>query len=552
MVPQPSKRNTVHGLAAPILILFDWHATLADTMEAMYAAMDDMLAELDALELRARLTPPDKSKTEDDRRLVAYVNEHRRLHPKLKSEKKVSRTDLLEVLFGPDEDAKRLAHQAFNRHYRNHYGDVVPFEPDIREVIEKLNALGVKVGILTNRVHEFLAHELEQIDAGGWTGLFEIIVAGDDTERLKPWPDPVLKALQMADLRPDADIWYVGDSTTDTMSAKAAGITNVFYNGAKWEPHWITKIFPDTPDHPHRPDHVVNDFDELLTLVSQCWDQHNKRDIEKLAAPTVVLFDWHATLVDTLDAMYHAVDDMLIQLEPLGLVERLIDPKQSRNVDDQKLVEYVRENYALHPKIKAARKISRTDIFEILFGDDYEAKQTAHEAFNICYRLHYGAIEPLEDEIPRMLRRLRALGIKTGVLSNRDREFLEHELGAVDGVGWIDLFDTIVAGDDPRRRKPEPDPIFKALDNLDVATGPHCWYVGDSTTDTSAAKNAGATSIFYNGAKWDKAWLAKIFPGTRRHPHKPDLVVNNFRQFLQVVERLKRRTSPAVESVTRR
>ncbi len=518
-------------------------------MEAMYAAMDDMLAELDTLALRARLTPPDKSKTEADRRLVTYVNEHRRLHPKLKSEKKVSRTDLLEVLFGPDEEAKRLAHQAFNRHYRNHYGDVTPFEPGIREVIEALKAMGVKVGILTNRAHEFLAHELEQIEAGGWDDLFEIIVAGDDTERLKPWPDPVLKALQMADLRPDADIWYIGDSTTDTMSAKAAGITNVFYNGAKWQPEWISKIFPDTPDHPHRPDHVVNDFNQLLVLVSQCWDQRNEGEIEKLVAPTVILFDWHATLVDTLDAMYHAVDDMLMQLKPLGLVECLIDPQQSKNVDDRKLVEYVKENYELHPKVKAARKISRTDIFEILFGENYGAKQTAHEAFNICYRLHYGAVEPLEEEIPKMLRRLRTLGIKTGVLSNRDREFLEHELGAVDGVGWIDLFDTIVAGDDPRRRKPEPDPIFKALENLNVAPGEDCWYVGDSTTDTVAAKNARVTSIFYNGAKWDKAWLAKIFPGTSRHPHQPDIVVNDFREFLHVVEQLKAHAGPALDAV---
>ncbi len=521
-------------------------------MEAMYAAMDDTLAELDTLELRPRLTPPGDSKTEDDRRLVAYVNEHKRLHPKLKSEKKVSRTDIFEVLFGPDEEAKRLAHQAFNRHYRDHYSAVVPFEPEIRAVIEALKAWGIKVGILTNRVHEFLAHELEEIEAGGWGDLFEIIVAGDDAARLKPWPDPVLKALQIADLRPDADIWYVGDSTTDTMSAKAAGITNVFYNGAGWDPNWITKIFPDTPDHPHRPDYVVNDFKELLTLVDQCWDQQRERQIASLAEPAVILFDWHATLVDTLDAMYRAVDDMLMQLEPLGLVERLIDPQQSKNEDDQKLVEYVMENYALHPKIKAARKISRTDIFEILFGEDYAAKQRAHEAFNICYRLHYGAVEPLEAEIPSMLRRLQTLGIKTGVLSNRDREFLEHELGVVDGVGWIDLFDTIVAGDDSRRRKPEPDPVFKALDNLHLAAGPHCWYVGDSTTDTIAAKNARATSIFYNGAKWDKAWQAKIFPGTSRHPHQPDLVVNGFREFLHVVERLKGRTGPAMDAITRR
>ncbi len=538
----------MYGLTRPVLVLFDWHATLADTMEAMYAAMEDTLRQLDRLDLTDRLTPPDQSRTEDDRRLVAYIREHRALHPKLKAEKKVSRTDLLEVLFGRDEEAKRIAHEAFNRHYRNHYSDVTPFESGIRRIIEQMKALGIKVGVLTNRAREFLLQELEEIEPGGWKDLFDVIVAGDDTAQLKPSPEPVYKALELADLRPHAEIWYVGDSTTDTVSAKSAGITSIFYNGAKWELDWIARIFPDTLHHPHFPDYVVDDFQQLLTLVQQCWNKQREREIAKLVAPSVVLFDWHATLVDTLDAMYHAVDDMLVGLESLGLVERLIDPEQSKNEDDRKLVEYVRDNYKLHPKIKAARKISRTDIFEILFGDDLEAKQIAHEAFNRCYRRYFGAVEPLERGIPAMLRRFRELGIRTGVLSNRDREFLESELRVVEHGTWVDLFDTIVAGDDTERRKPEPDPIFRALNNLGVEAGAACWYVGDSTTDTVAAKNAGITSVFYNGAKWDKAWLAKIFPGTVRYPHRSDIVVDDFQEFLQLVERLAARGDAASRS----
>lgn len=36
-----------------------------------------------------------------------------------------------------------------------------------------------------------------------------------------------------------------------------------------------------------------------------------------LESPTVILFDWHATLVDTLDAVYHAIDDMLANIVDL-------------------------------------------------------------------------------------------------------------------------------------------------------------------------------------------------------------------------------------------
>jgi phosphoglycolate phosphatase len=39
-----------------------------------------------------------------------------------------------------------------------------------------------------------------------------------------------------------------------------------------------------------------------------------------LESPTVILFDWHATLVDTLDAVYHAIDDMLANIVDLGLI----------------------------------------------------------------------------------------------------------------------------------------------------------------------------------------------------------------------------------------
>ena len=252
--------------------------------------------------------------------------------------------------------------------------------------------------------------------------------------------------------------------------------------------------------------------------------------------PKVILFDWHSTLVDTLDAMYHAVDEIIPKFKDLGLLERLTKPGESKTTFDSKLVDYVREFQQLHPKIKTERKISRTDIFEVLFDADEEAKKIAHLEFNNCYRKHFGEIHPIEDGIDLMLQRLRDLGLKLGVLTNRDREFLEHEIYAIHVDGWAHLFDTIVCGDDVINRKPFPDLILKALGNLGTKPDHSCWYVGDSTTDTTAAKEAGVTNIFYNGAKWDAAWLKQIFPGTKKHPHKPDAIVNNFSQFMQLVE----------------
>ena len=255
------------------------------------------------------------------------------------------------------------------------------------------------------------------------------------------------------------------------------------------------------------------------------------------AIPRVLLFDWHATVVDPHDAMYHAVNDVLPKLQALGLADRIVPVEESKTIDDAKLVMYVRQYLKLHPKVVEARRISRTDIFEILFGSDEEAKHTAHQAFHHAYRDHYGLVTPFEEAFPRVLGELKAMGLSLGVLTNRDREFMEHEIDAVGEAGWRHFFDTMVCGDDVTRRKPAPDSIHKALENLSVTPGPGTWYDGDTTTEPIAAKRAGVTNIFYHGPGWDHAGQDKNFPDTIRHPYQPDAVVKDSLELLEVVRK---------------
>lgn len=256
------------------------------------------------------------------------------------------------------------------------------------------------------------------------------------------------------------------------------------------------------------------------------------------ASPAVILIDWHATLVDTHDAMYHAVDDVLPRLDELGLLNELLAPEQSKTIEDAKLVKYVRDHRALHPRIVAERKISRTDIFEVLFGDNPDAKQRAHGAFDDAYRKFVGEVTPLEPDIRANLEHLRSIGLILGLISNRNREFMNHELAIVDGTGWADLFDTLTCGNDVAHRKPHPDLLLCALRNLGHDADEHTWYVGDSTTDVIAAKRAGVTAVFYNGAGWDQAWLDRIFPGTTRHPDRPDAVVDSIGDLVELARHL--------------
>ena len=553
--------KTKDCLQVPSTLIFDWHGTLVDTLDAMFEAMEEMLPQLEDLDLVKRLLPEDLCRTPDDVKLVRYIRIFRRLHPKILAERRVSRTDVFNAVFGDDVEAKRLAHEAYNRCYRKYFGKVHPYQQGVSCYLDTFKQLGLKLGVATNRSREFLDHELQIVDDGEWASLIDTTACADDVSHYKPRPDVIHAALSAINIEADRGCWYVGDSYQDMVTAKNAGVTGIFYNGASWPSEYLNELFVKDPAS--LPYAFVNSFDELINLLEQIQNQDSQifsADISKIRpshfpgpeapspriepdwhpamaqirAPRAVLFDWHATLVDTLDAMYHAVDDMLPELRNKGLLDRMVDPDSSKSPEDARLVEYVQSYCQLHPKVKADRKISRTDIFEVLFGEDQEAKQLAHKVFNHHYRNHYGTVLPFEPQVKKMLQALNGL-VKVGVITNRDREFFEHELAAVDGTGWSELFSCNVCGDDTALRKPHPDQLILAARQLEMPVNEDIWYVGDSTTDVIAAQKAGVTAVFFNGAQWDLPWLGKIFPASERHPYKPDVVVNDFSEFWALV-----------------
>lgn len=541
--------------ATPELILCDWHGTLVDTHDAMFAAMEEMLPQLEDLGLVEQLLPEDQCRTADDVRLVRYIRLFRSLHPRILSERRVSRTDIFNAIFGDNTAAKRVAHDAYNACYRGHYGEVRPFQSGIHEYLSAWRAAGISLGVVTNRNREFLEPELALVDDGRWQPLIDVIVCAGDVTAYKPDPEIILKTAEMADRPADPHIWYVGDSTTDMITAGNAGVTPVFFNGGQWEPEYIERRFAGTPEH--HPAAIAHSFEALTDRIAEHLPPDARASLETarpvpqpaprppapqqepdwhpsvvdLTTPRVILFDWHATLVDTLDAMYHAVDDMLPELRTQGLLDHIATSANARSPEEQRLVDYARDHSRLHPQVRADRRISRTDIFEVLFGEDDASKNRAHQIFRHYYRRHYGSVLPLEPGVRALLATLTTLPLRIGVITNRDREFFEEELRLVDDGRWQGLFALAICGDDVPHRKPHPDQLLLAAERLGETPDRGIWYVGDSTTDVSAAQRAGQTAVFFNSAQWDLAALNRLFPGNDSHPHQPDVVVDDFSEF---------------------
>jgi pyrophosphatase PpaX len=116
------------------------------------------------------------------------------------------------------------------RVYREHnepLHDTLEFCLGMETVLTTLKAQGCRLGLVTAKRRSTVDLAFARLPL---EGLFEAIVGGDETERHKPDPEPLL--LGLARLGADAaDSAYVGDSPFDMQAARAAGMYAV---GVTW------------------------------------------------------------------------------------------------------------------------------------------------------------------------------------------------------------------------------------------------------------------------------------------------------------------------------
>ena len=141
------------------------------------------------------------------------------------------------------------------RSYREHNE---PLHADLRAcagvdgMLACLHAEGRRLGIVTakRRATIQLAFDVLPIER-----YFDAVVGSDDTERHKPHPEPILRALELLEARPD-EAAYVGDSPFDVRAAKAAevGAIAVTWGGI----HARQRLEQEDPDA------IVDSCEELL------------------------------------------------------------------------------------------------------------------------------------------------------------------------------------------------------------------------------------------------------------------------------------------------
>jgi pyrophosphatase PpaX len=90
-------------------------------------------------------------------------------------------------------------------------------------VLVRLKEEGRRLGIVTAKRRQTVELAFAEVPLGH---LFETVVGGDETDRHKPDPEPLLLALERLGALAD-EAAYVGDAPFDVKAAKAAGISSV-------------------------------------------------------------------------------------------------------------------------------------------------------------------------------------------------------------------------------------------------------------------------------------------------------------------------------------
>jgi AHBA synthesis associated protein len=110
--------------------------------------------------------------------------------------------------------------------------------------------------------------------------------------------------------------------------------------------------------------------------------------------------------------------------------------------------------------------------------------------------------------VPRMLDRLRDLGVGTAVATGKSGERARNLLSL---LGLLDRFDTVVGSDEVARSKPAPDIVERALGLLKVRPSA-AMMVGDAVTDLGSAHAAGVTAVAAVWGEGDERQLRAANP----------------------------------------
>ena len=114
-------------------------------------------------------------------------------------------------------DAARFA-EVWEEHFQELMYLVKPF-PGVEELLIDVKKAGRRVGVVTSRSHFEFSYDPTM---RRWGAFFDKVICSEDSERHKPFPDPMLAYMKAVGAKPETTL-FVGDTVHDWQCGHAAG-----------------------------------------------------------------------------------------------------------------------------------------------------------------------------------------------------------------------------------------------------------------------------------------------------------------------------------------
>ena len=90
--------------------------------------------------------------------------------------------------------------ETYLEHNLAHHDALIAEYPGVLDAVRSFHRKDYRLGVVTSKMHGGLERGLA---AGGYDGLFEVLIGADDVEHPKPHPEPVLLALEQLGVKPE-------------------------------------------------------------------------------------------------------------------------------------------------------------------------------------------------------------------------------------------------------------------------------------------------------------------------------------------------------------
>ncbi len=127
---------------------------------------------------------------------------------------------LPKILEISEEEAERVSRD-YTQYYLEHHRESDPYPP-VKETLRELREKGFKIGLVTTKKRSEALSTLETYPEI----IYDVLVAGDDVENVKPNPEPVEKACEELGIM-EKEALYVGDHAVDVEVGRNAGCDTV-------------------------------------------------------------------------------------------------------------------------------------------------------------------------------------------------------------------------------------------------------------------------------------------------------------------------------------